>query len=248
MNNKKYRFPEDILKADMKELRTALGLPDTSRITPRFADDVFVDGNVDLLQAANVGHSSDCIDFSGIPTDATSEWLCAQASIYQGLFEEKKTELNRTADEMQKYLFCMAQFMMLEKRKHIRVPKNTNNQWVTHYHMDGSEAFEEISNAVYRMQTTIFPMTSGQNSVSYYAFWDVMLQFFIGETKQIARNTTNSFPTREEAERYIESKKEEYAHYFVEEFPPLPAEYAEHFTFHGQLLPGYSLASDTDTN
>ena len=117
----------------------------------------------------------------------------------------------------------------------------TRNEWQRH--KDGSW---EISNLVYKMTFNI--VKSGDEwkltwELSYTA--PGLSQGYWGYTRspreRIEYEGSKKYKTMEGAQKYIQSKFDQYAPCFESLSPPIPAEAKELFCVNGQLLQGYSL-------
>lgn len=165
--------------------------------------------------------------------------------------ENSKAEEQKIYDELQKAVQAWeehgAQTLLLEKAiEYLQVPEvqHTNNQW--EQREDGTW---EISNLVYRMTYAIekagdewklsweLKYTSpGYKPPTYYSPYDN------SPRPRIDREGSKKYKTLEGAQKYIQSKYDEYAYLFMEVSPPIPQEAKVFFCVNGQLLQGYTMA------
>ena len=191
------------------------------------------DDRVYLLNALGQGEALNK-DFSG--TKESKQLKKSQA-------EEKKV-----FEEMKKAVTAWdehgAQTLLLQKAiEYLKTPEvtHTRNEWQRH--KDGSW---EISNLVYKMTFNI--VKSGDEwkltwELSYTA--PGLSQGYWGYTRspreRIEYEGSKKYKTMEGAQKYIQSKFDQYAPCFESLSPPIPAEAKELFCVNGQLLQGYSL-------
>lgn len=165
--------------------------------------------------------------------------------------ESSKAEEKKVYDALQKAAQAWdehgAQTLLLKRAiEYLQVPKvqHTGNQW--EQRKDGTW---EISNLVYRMTYSIekagdewklsweLEYTSpGYKTHSYYSYYDDRPK------PRIEREGSKKYKTLEGAQKYIQSKYDEYAYLFMEISPPIPQEAKTLFCVNGQLLQGYTMA------
>lgn len=132
--------------------------------------------------------------------------------------------------------------------EYLRIPEveHTGNQWKKR---DGREG-EEISNRVYQMSCSVWEDTrydreAGQQvTAAWYVTWDLYVrspkkQYGYGE--KVAGQRQKRYTDKAAAAKYLEGRKKAYSHLFQEITPPVPEQYAHHFTVNGALLPGYTV-------
>lgn len=131
--------------------------------------------------------------------------------------------------------------------EYLRTPEvaHTSNQWKdTNNWRDA----QEISNRVYKMTCSVWEDTKYDREtkqsipVAWYVTWDV----YVNSPKQgygekIAGQSQKRYTDKAAAMKYLEGRKQAYAHLFTEVSPPIPKEYEHHFTVYGALLPGYTV-------
>ena len=162
--------------------------------------------------------------------------------------KESQTEEKKVFEEMKKAVTAWdehgAQTLLLQKAiEYLKTPEvtHTRNEWQRH--KDGSR---EISNLVYKMTFNI--VKSGDEwkltwELSYMA--PGLSQEYWGYTRspreRIEYEGSKKYKTMEGAQKYIQSKFDQYAPCFESLSPPIPTEAKELFCVNGQLLQGYSL-------
>ena len=162
--------------------------------------------------------------------------------------KESQAEEKKVFEEMKKAVTAWdehgAQTLLLQKAiEYLKTPEvtHTHNEWQRH--KDGSW---EISNLVYKMTFNI--VKSGNEwkltwELSYMA--PGLSQGYWGYTRspreRIEYEGSKKYKTMEGAQKYIQSKFDQYAPCFESLFPPIPVEAKELFCVNGQLLQGYSL-------
>lgn len=137
-----------------------------------------------------------------------------------------------------------AQTLLLQKAiEYVKVPevKHTGNEWKKR--KDGSW---EISNLTYRMTFSIekagpewklawelFYMAPGLG----YGYWE----YSRSPKNRIEYEGSKKYKTMDGAQKYVQSKFDQYAECFSELCPPVPEEAKPLFSVNGQLLPAYKL-------
>ena len=183
------------------------------------------------------GERADFTPFLNVPLKELEKQLKASKVEEQKIYDQLK-EAAEAWDEHG------AQTLLLEKAiEYLKVPevKHTANEWKQQ--KDGSW---EISNLVYKMTFNI--VKSGDEwkltwELSYTA--PGLSQGYWGYTRspreRIEYEGSKKYKTMEGAQKYIQSKFDQYAPCFESLSPPIPAEAKELFCVNGQLLQGYSL-------
>lgn len=186
------------------------------------------------------GENADFKPFLTIPHKELEQRIKASIA------EEKKIY-----DEMQKALKAWdehgAQTLLLKKAlEYLKTPevKHTSNEWKQQ--KDGTW---EISNMVYRMTFKIVEhgdewklswelryTAPGQPQERYYSYYDR------GPKKRIEYEGSKKYKTMAGAQKYIQSKFDQYAHYFDTLSPPIPKSVKSLFSVNGQLLQGYFIS------
>lgn len=139
-----------------------------------------------------------------------------------------------------------AQTLLLTKAiEYLKTPvvEHTGNEWKQR--KDGSW---EISNLVYKMTFSIIKFREewklswelqytapGLAQVKYHSYYDR------GPKKRIVYEGAKKYKTLAGAQKYIQSKFDQYAEYFESISPPIPIEAKALFCVNGQLLQGYSV-------
>lgn len=180
--------------------------------------------------------------------------------IAQGRENLQAMRLKSAGDEQKAFDIVVAAANQWEKQaaltqaidralEYLRTPEvsHTANQWQPNRR--GGD-WEEISNRVYKMSARIGESTKYNRetketeTVSWDVSWDIYVQSpkkQHGYGEKIAGQKDKHYKDRAAAEKYLEGRKKAYAHLFMEVSPPIPAEYAGHFTVNGTLLPGYTV-------
>lgn len=156
-------------------------------------------------------------------------------------------------DELQKAIKAWdehgAQTLLLQKAiEYLKTEpvKHTANEWKQH--KDGTW---EISNMVYRMTFKIVKhgdewklswelqyTAPGQSQDHYHSYYDR------GPKKRIEYEGSKKYKTMAGAQKYVQSKFDQYAHCFETLSPPVPESVKSLFCVNGQLLQGYSVTKD----
>ena len=163
--------------------------------------------------------------------------------------KESQAEEKKVFEEMKKAVTAWdehgAQTLLLQKAiEYMRTPEvtHTGNEWKRH--KDGSW---EISNLVYKMKFHI-----NKDVDEWKLTWELSYMapglsqghwsYTRSPRERIEYEGSKKYKTMEGAQRYIQSKFDQYAPCFESLSPPIPAEAKELFCVNGQLLQGYSLA------
>ena len=163
--------------------------------------------------------------------------------------KESQAEEKKVFEEMKKAVTAWdehgAQTLLLQKAiEYMRTPEvtHTGNEWKRH--KDGSW---EISNLVYKMKFHI-----NKDLDEWKLTWELSYMapglsqghwsYTRSPRERIEYEGSKKYKTMEGAQRYIQSKFDQYAPCFESLSPPIPAEAKELFCVNGQLLQGYSLA------
>lgn len=123
---------------------------------------------------------------------------------------------------------------------------HTANQW------EAPDKYRHIrSNMVYQMSYSISENTgydsAAQTSIPYS--WTLRWSLYTNAPrgnplKKIAGQERKVFASREELDRYLNGRIKAYDHYFTENSPAIPKEYADCFKVNGCLLPGYTIEGE----
>ena len=183
------------------------------------------------------GERADFTPFLDVPLKELEQRLKASKAEERKIYDQLQ-EAAKAWDEHG------AQTLLLQKAiEYLKTPEvtHTRNEWQRH--KDGSW---EISNLVYKMTFNI--VKSGDEwkltwELSYMA--PGLSQGYWGYTRspreRIEYEGSKKYKTIEGAQKYIQSKFDQYAPCFESLSPPVPAETKELFCVNGQLLQGYSL-------
>ena len=138
-----------------------------------------------------------------------------------------------------------AQSLLLQRAiEYLKVPtvKHTANEW-----KQGKDGVWEISNLVYKMTFSIVKFGDEWKldwNLSYTApglavgYWS----YTRTPRERIDHESGKKYKTMAGAQKYIQSKFDQYADHFETLSPPIPRAAKELFCVNGQLLQGYSLA------
>ena len=183
------------------------------------------------------GDRADFKPFLNVPIKDLKKQLKASQAEEKRVFEEMKKAI--TAWDQHG-----AQTLLLQKAiEYLRTPEvtHTGNEWKRR--KDGSW---EISNLVYKMTFQIV-----QCGNEWKLTWELsytapgLSQGYWGYTRsprgRIEYEGSKKYKTLEGAQKYIQSKFDQYGNCFETLSPPIPAEAKDLFCVNGQLLQGYSL-------
>ncbi len=165
--------------------------------------------------------------------------------------KDSMAEEKKIYDELQRAIKAWdehgAQTLLLQKAiEYLKTEpvKHTANEWKQH--KDGTW---EISNMVYQMTFKIVKhgdewklswelqyTAPGRSKNHYYSYCDG------GPKKRIEYEGSKKYKTMAGAQKYIQSKFDQYANYFETLSPPIPESAQSLFCVNGQLLQGYSTA------
>ena len=167
--------------------------------------------------------------------------------------KESQAEEKKVFEEMKKAVTAWdehgAQTLLLQKAiEYLKTPEvtHTRNEWQRH--KDGSW---EISNLVYKMTFNI--VKSGDEwkltwELSYTA--PGLSQGYWGYTRspreRIEYEGSKKYKTMEGAQKYIQSKFDQYAPCFESLSPPIPQGEERRFSVNGILLPGYTVEASLE--
>ena len=154
-------------------------------------------------------------------------------------------ELLDKADEVQMEMLYLMILMRLRKRFDIKPVESTGNQW-EHHEVSKYEYECERSNMVYRMYYRVYLDHDWNRSTQRQEltggctlYWEVQTQSpALGKADTIG-GQEKRFKTEEAMKKYLDGRIKAYDKYFTELSPPVPELFLDHFTYAGQLLPGY---------
>ena len=187
------------------------------------------------------GDRADFKPFLNVPIKDLKKQLKASQAEEKRVFEEMKKAI--TAWDQHG-----AQTLLLQKViEYLRTPEvtHTGNEWKRH--KDGSW---EISNLVYKMTFQIV-----QCGNEWKLIWELsytapgLSQGYWGYTRspreRIEYEGSKKYKTLEGAQKYIQSKFDQYANHFETISPRIPKEAKPLFSVNGQLLQGYAVMRQT---
>ena len=187
------------------------------------------------------GDRADFTSFLDVPIKELETQLKASKAEEQKIYGQLK-EAAKAWDEHG------AQTLLLEKAiEYLKVPevKHTANEWKQQE--DGSW---EISNLVYKMTFSIVKFGDEWKlswELSYTApglsmgYWE----YTRSPRQRIEYEGSKKYKTLEGAQKYIQSKFDQYANHFETISPRIPKEAKPLFSVNGQLLQGYAIMRQT---
>lgn len=136
--------------------------------------------------------------------------------------------------------------------EYVRTPtvEHTSNIWKKREY-----DFYEISNMVYKMSYRIYENTAYDHHLkkSVPASWEVSwwVSFntprtpdYTSQSAQISGQDRKRYTDKEAMEKYLQGRKDAFAHLFTELSPPIPSDQQRRFCINGQLLPGYTVEQE----
>lgn len=185
------------------------------------------------------GENADFQPFLAVPHKELEQRLKESMAAEKKIYNELQTAI-KAWDEHG------AQTLLLQKAiEYLKTEpvKHTANVW--EQHKDGTW---EISNMVYRMTFKIVQhgdewklswelqyTAPGQSETQYRPYYDQ------GPKKRIEYEGSKKYKTMVGAQKYIQSKFDQYGRYFETLSPPVPESVKALFCVNGQLLQGYSI-------
>ena len=122
---------------------------------------------------------------------------------------------------------------------------HTNNLW-----KENDYGTTEISNATYQMWFRIYERTTWDRTLqkhlptAWEISWYLYTQHAPGKSGyKLAGQNRKVFYDKGSALKYIDGRKQAYAHLFQETYPPIPNGYEHAFMVSGILLPGYTVSN-----
>lgn len=190
------------------------------------------------------------ISYRGENADFKPFLTVAHKELEQRL-KESMTEEKKIYDELQKAAKAWdehgAQTLLLQKAiEYLKTPpvKHTGNEW-----KQQTDGTWEISNLVYKMTFKIVPFgeewklswelqytAPGRSPQAYYSYYDR------GPKKRIEYEGSKKYKTMAGAQKYVQSKFDQYVSCFETLSPPVPEAAKPLFCVNGQLLQGYTVA------
>ncbi|GHV39887.1 hypothetical protein FACS189490_04200 [Clostridia bacterium] len=127
--------------------------------------------------------------------------------------------------------------------------EHSSNQW------QEKRGVYSVSNMVYKMAYNVYEETrynretETSEPVVWYLTWSVKTNGprsgnSVFDSTKIAGQDGKRFTDKAAMEKYLAGRVAAYSSLFTEISPPLPSEYARHFTVNGLLLPGYNVAAE----
>lgn len=171
-----------------------------------------------------------------------------QARRKAGVSAEKTIMANIQA-AAQEWETQAARTMLLDRAiEYIKTPqvKHTSNKW-----KQQENGVWEISNRVYIMRYQITQMTEGDKKGQWLVTWGIAVHrpqrpstekyYYVGDT-MVVEQKKKYYNAEADAQHYIQSRFDVYAHLFTELSPPIPDKFKRPFFINGVLLPGYTVA------
>ena len=252
MSETTIRFPEDVQALSLKDLdkqmnRTGLYFYELDSDSPTEMSDererwFKIERQTHLYpQQLNV----DATTALDMEEKEILETIDRQKELLDALYKD----LRERADALEKEMAVYLMWAQILRMKRLRAVLSTHNQWQPDnptYPNDGMVR----SNAVYKMyyRTTVSGhWEKGTRDLvpdAWHVTWWVILQNPTGSksrTVEIAGQDRKLFKSEAEAQKYLEGRIKAYDKLFQEEFPPVPPEHVEQFSYMGKMLPGYHL-------
>lgn len=187
--------------------------------------------------------STDLSDLTSLSPDALEQMK--NASI-----DREKAVYEKLCAGTSEWVKCAAETLRIVKAvEYLKTPAvaHTSNVW----EKDGYDR-HEISNMVYTMSYRIYENTAYDHHLkkSVPASWEVSwwVSFntprtpdYTSQSAQIAGQDRKRYTDKEAMEKYLQGRKDAYAHLFTELSPPIPSGQHRRFCINGQLLPGYTV-------
>lgn len=191
---------------------------------------------------------SNTISYNGENANFT-QFLSTPPKELEKQLKASMTEEKKVYDSLKKAIKAWeqhgAQSLLLQKAiEYLKVPevKHTSNEW-----KQGKDGAWEISNLVYKMTFSIVKFGDEWKldwNLSYTApglavgYWS----YTRTPRERIDHESGKKYKTMAGAQKYIQSKFDQYADHFETLSPPIPRAAKDLFCVNGQLLQGYSLA------
>ena len=188
-----------------------------------------------------------------LPIDATDALNMTEDEIQNAITLQKDQidamykELRDRADALQKETATYLMWLHVLYLKRLRAVMSTHNQWQPDNSMYPGDGMVR-SNAVYKMYYRTDVSGRWEKGAlipnAWHVTWWIVLQNPTGSKSRsirIAGQDRKLFKSESEAQKYLEGRISAYDKLFQEEYPRVPPKYAEHFSYMGQLLPGYHL-------
>ena len=137
-------------------------------------------------------------------------------------------------------------------RAQIEPLEQTHNLWELSNQSFLDQEKAEISNAVYKFsyshtEEENYSYRRSQNERAWYLTWDMVVRSANGINSPVKLGGVDRrrFTDKNEMIAYLARRQKQFEHLFKEDFPPVPAKYAENFSYGGKLLPGYRLEGES---
>lgn len=191
---------------------------------------------------------ADLTDLTALPTNELETLKEASAKLEQSIFE-------KLCDAVEEWEQQGANTLRIVKAmEYVCTPEiaHTSNIW-----KKGEYEWNEISNRVYKMTYHIYENTSYDHRLkkSVPASWEVSwyVSFnqpntpnYSGQSAHIAGQERKRYTDRAAMEKYLQGRKDAYAHLFTELSPTIPRGESSRFCVNGQLLPGYTVEPERE--
>lgn len=191
---------------------------------------------------------ADLTDLTALPTDELETRKETSAKLEQSIFE-------KLCDAVEEWEEQGANTLRIVKAmEYVRTPEvaHTSNVW-----NKGEYEWYEISNRVYKMTYHIYENTRYDHRLkkSVPASWEVSwyVSFnqprnpnYASQSAQLAGQERKRYTDKAAMEKYLQGRKDAYAHLFTELSPPIPSGESSRFYVNGQLLPGYTVEPERE--
>lgn len=180
----------------------------------------------------------------------SADELRREIDLHTGLIHDEYAAIRKLTDALQARQLYRAILQRLLDRADLVATPHTHNEWKREEWDREGETQQTLcrSNAVYEMSYYVYYETeynretremerNGQCRLN----WSFCVRTPSNPSRatEIIASQRRKFKSEEEMRKYLAGRIKAYDKYFQEDFPPVPKEYLHHFTYAGQLLPGY---------
>ena len=184
---------------------------------------------------------ADIADLISLPLEQVQALREDSAAAEQAIYERLKTQAAEWEEQAGKTaaLDKAVEYMQTPEVKH------TKNEWTVdgHLHIRSNRAYQMI----YQISenTRYDPAAKKSVPYSWTLYWNIYTNSPKREQRlQIAGQDRKVFADKAALEKYLNGRIKAYEHLFTEISPPIPPEYAKSFKVNGQLLPGYTIEGE----
>lgn len=189
---------------------------------------------------------ADMTDLTALPESELKQLKEASAEQEQAIFKKLCTATEEWERQAANTL------RIAKALEYVKTPAvaHTSNVWIKDEY-DRSE----ISNMVYTMSYRIYEnkhydhhlkeMVPTSWEVSWWVSFNVPRNpDYTSQSMQLAGQDRKRYTDKEAMEKYLQGRKDTYAHLFTELSPPIPHGQQGRFSINGQLLPGYTVEQE----